>query len=96
LYGKSFMKPAVMPGKSRGALVFTAGLLGLIGIVSLALGCYFAFTARSPSYMSTILAVTQLANGTMFVAGVIRLFFASPGKNDGTAAPEVTDTQDVA
>ena len=95
LYGKSFMKPAVMPGKSRGALVFTAGLLGLIGIVSLALGCYFAFTARSPSYVSTILAVTQLVNGSLFVAGSIRLFFAAPGKEDGAAASEVTDTQDV-
>ena len=95
LYGKSFMKPAFMPGKSRGALVFTAGLL-VFAIVFLAMVCYFAFiTARSPSYVSTISTVAQLVNGSLFVAGSIRLFFAALGKEDGAAASEVTDTQDV-
>jgi len=96
LYGKSFTKPAGMPGKRRGNLVFTAGLLALIGIVSLAMGCYFAFTSRAPLYVSTILVVILLGNGTLFVAVSIRLFFAAPGKEDVAAASEMTDTQDVA
>ena len=54
LYGKSFTKPAVMPSKNRGNLIFPAGLLALIGIVSLAMGCYFAFTSRAPLYLSLI------------------------------------------